>query len=248
MLNRSTKTVLAIVQARGGSKSLPHKNIKLLNGIPLVAYSIAAGLQAKSVGRVIVSTDDKKIAQIARDFGAEVPFMRPKKLARDDTPDLPVYQHALQWLKEHENYVPDIVVQLLPTSPLRPPECVDQAVAILLKNKAATSVRSVVRSGQNPYKMWRLGKRGYLRPLLKVPGLKEHYNQPRQKLPVTYWQIGHVTVIRSKIIMKGLMSGDRVLPLILGPQFTVDIDTEFDWSRAEWLIRNLKSPIVRPRA
>ena len=94
--------VLAIIPARGGSKGIPHKNIRDFAGFPLIAYSIAAGLQAESVTRVIVSTDDTEIAHVARDFGADVPFIRPKELAQDDTLDFPVFEHALLWLKENE--------------------------------------------------------------------------------------------------------------------------------------------------
>lgn len=238
--------VLAIIPARGGSKSFPRKNIKLLHGIPLIVYSIAAGLQAKSVTRVIVSTDDEEIARIARECGAEISFLRPASLARDETPDLPVFQHALKWLKEHENYVPDVIVQLRPTSPFRPAGLVDEAVSILLDDKRADCVRAVVPSGQNPYKMWRLGKRGYLHPLLEAPGIDEPYNMPRQKLPLTYWQTGHVDVIRYRTLIKGSMSGDRILPLILDPRYAIDIDTESDWSRAEWLMERLKLLIIRP--
>lgn len=239
--------VLAIIPARGGSKSLPRKNIKLLHGIPLIAYAIAAGLQAKSVTRVIVSTDDREITEIARRFGAEVPFMRPSKLARDDTRDLPVFQHALTWLAEHENYKPDVVVQLRPTSPIRPTECVDKAVGILLDNKTVDSVRAVVPSGQNPYKMWHLDNKGNMHQLLKAPGIKEPYNAPRQGLPQTYWQTGHVDVIRWATIMnKGSMSGDHILPLILDSRCAIDIDKESDLSRAEWLMDHLELSIVLP--
>ena len=106
--------VLAIVPARGGSKGIPRKNIRLFAGYPLVAYSIAAGLQATRVTRTIVSTDDAEIADVARGFGAEVPFMRPPELAADNTTDLPVFQHALKWLRDEEGYEPDVVVQLGP--------------------------------------------------------------------------------------------------------------------------------------
>lgn len=239
--------VLAIIPARGGSKSIPRKNIKLLHGIPLIVYSIAAGLQAKLVSRVIVSTDDDEIARIARRFGAEVPFMRPRELSSDDTLDLPVFQHALKWLKEHENYVPDVIVQLRPTSPFRPPKFVDKAVDILLADKTADSVRTIVTSTQNPYKMWRFTKRGYMHPLLKAPaGIAEPYNRLRQQLPVTYWQVGHVDVIRYKTLIKASMSGNHILPIALDPRYTIDIDTRADWSYAEWFMDRLKFPIVRP--
>lgn len=241
------QSVLAIIPARGGSKSIPRKNIKLLHGIPLIAYSIAAGLQANRVNRVIVSTDDDEIAKTARRFGTEVPFMRHTELALDDTPDLPVFQHALTWLRKHENYIPDVIVQLRPTSPFRPPKLVDQAVDILLDNKTADSVRTVIPSGQNPYKMWRAAKNGYINPLLKATGIAEPYNAPRQKLPLTYWQTGHVDAIRYKTIMtKSSMSGRRILPVILDPRYAIDIDTEADWSYAEWFMDHLNLSIVRP--
>jgi N-acylneuraminate cytidylyltransferase len=106
-LNQTVQTeVLALIPARGGSKSIPRKNIHPFAGHPLIAYSIAAGLAAETVTRVIVSTDDDEIAGIARRFGAQVPFIRPPEFSQDDTPDLPVFQHALDWLAEHENYQP----------------------------------------------------------------------------------------------------------------------------------------------
>lgn len=239
--------VLAIIPARGGSKSIPRKNIKLLHGIPLIAYSIAAGLKARLVNRVIVSTDDEEIAKIARRFGAEVLFKRPRKLAGNTTPDLPVFQHALKWLAEHEQYVPDIIVQLRPTSPVRPLGFVDDAIKILLKNKNADSVRGIVPSGQNPYKMWRMRKKKELQPLLTVPGITEPYNAPRQKLPKTFWQTGHIDVIRyATIINKGSMSGEHILPVMLESRYAIDIDSESDWLRAEEMIEKLKLSIVRP--
>ena len=128
--------VLAIVQARGGSKGLPRKNLRLLRGHPLVAYSIASGLAARSITRVIMSTDDEEIAEVARQYGAEVPFMRPAELADDDTPDFPLFEHALAWLAEHEDYRPETVVQLRPTTPLRPRGMLDEAVRHLARRSA----------------------------------------------------------------------------------------------------------------
>ncbi len=237
--------VLAIVPARRGSKSIPRKNAKLFLGHPLLAYSIAAGLQAKSVSRVIVSTDDEALAAIARQYGAEALFLRPAQYAQDDTPDLPVFKHALRWLAENEKYRPDIVVQLRPTSPLRPRGLVDRAVETLIKHKAADSVRGVVPAGQNPHKMWTLSSGGALQPLLKVKGLSEPYNAPRQGLPQTYWQTGHVDAIRAATILKkDSMSGEAIWSVLIDPQYSVDIDTLGDWRRAEWLAAELV--IVRP--
>ncbi|NIS83312.1 MAG: HAD hydrolase family protein [Anaerolineales bacterium] len=230
--------VLAIIPARAGSKSIPRKNIRLFAGHPLLAYSVAAGLQAEAVTRVIVSTDDEEFAEVARDYGAETPFLRPSELATDDTPDLPVFVHALQWLKEQENYEPEMVVQLRPTSPVRPPDCVDRAIEILRARPEVDSVRGVVPSGQNPYKMWRVNHEGRMEPLL-LDDLEEPFNMPRQKLPATYWQTGHIDVIRTSVLLdKGSMSGDVIMPLILDARYTVDIDTLRDWRRAEWLLLN----------
>jgi len=146
--------VLAIIPARGGSKSIPRKNIRPFAGHPLIAYSIAAGLAAKTVTRLIVSTDDEEIAAISRRYGAETPFIRPAEFSQDQTPDLPVFRHALHWLAEHEGYQPEIIVQLRPTSPVRRVAHIDQAVRILLERPEADSVRTVCVPFLNPYKMW----------------------------------------------------------------------------------------------
>jgi YrbI family 3-deoxy-D-manno-octulosonate 8-phosphate phosphatase len=240
--------VLAIIPARGGSKGLPRKNICQFAHFPLLAYSIEAGRQAESVTRTIVSTDDEEIASVARQFGADVPFLRPSELAQDNTTDLPVFQQALQWLADHERYLPKIVVQLRPTSPLRPRDLVDEAVRLLSSHPEADSVRGVVPAGQNPHKMWRIDpESGQMRPLLAVEGISEPYNAPRQVLPPVYWQTGHVDAIRSSTILeKNSMSGSTVLPVMIDPRYAVDIDSLFDLTRAEWLVYNAGLDIVDP--
>lgn len=242
----TTVEVLAIIPARGGSKSLPKKNIRTFARHPLLAYSIAAGLQSKMVDRVIVSTDDEETAKIAKSYGAEVPFSRPSELAGDSTLDYPVFVHALEWLEVEQGYVPDIIVQLRPTTPIRPRDCVDRGISLLLENPKADSVRAVVPSGQNPYKMWRITEDGFMKPLLEE-GIDEAYNQPRQNLPSTYWQTGHVDIFRRSVITeKKSITGEIVLPLILDPKYTVDIDSSLDWERAEWKLRNTDLDIFRP--
>lgn len=241
------REVLAIIPARGGSKGIPRKNVRLFAGHPLIAYSIAAARQSELVSRVIVSTDDEEIAGVARDYGAETPFLRPVELAQDQTLDLPVFQHALRWLEEQEGYRPEVVVQLRPTSPVRPPTLVDEAVQILLAHPEAHSVRGVVPAGQNPHKMWRIDpQNGHMTPLLQVPGLAEPYNAPRQVLPPVYWQTGHIDVIRPEVIQKGSMSGQVILPVMVDPAYTVDIDTPRDWARSEWLVWYSELEIVYP--
>ena len=240
--------ILALIPARGGSKGIPRKNIRDFAGYPLIAWSIAAGLQSHSVNRIIVSTDDDEIATVARAYGAEIPFMRPHELARDRTTDLPVFEHALKWLEEIEGYKPDIVVQLRPTSPIRPKDCVDSAVKVLIENSDADCVRGVVPAGQNPHKMWRF--KGYdqpMQPLLEVEGITEPYNAPRQILPPVYWQTGHIDAVRtSTITRKHSLTGNTIYPLVIDPRYTVDIDTLSDWARYEALVYQGGLDIVTP--
>jgi N-acylneuraminate cytidylyltransferase len=241
----SREGVLALIPARGGSKSIPRKNVRPLAGLPLISWSVAAARQAKSVDTVLVSTDDEEIRRVALAAGAEAPFLRPASLAEDGTTDHPVFEHALRWLERERGYRPAVVVQLRPTSPLRPPGMVDEGVALLAQFPEADSVRAVTSPTQNPYKMWRLHGR-YLSPLL-LDVAEEPYNMPRQKLPPTFWQTGHLEVIRRQTIL-GLssMTGTRVLPLMVDPSYAIDIDTMEQWSLAEWLLREGRVDVVRP--
>jgi N-acylneuraminate cytidylyltransferase len=227
--------ILALIPARGGSKGIPRKNIRSFAGYPLVAWSIAAAKQSQLVTRVIVSTDDEEIAAVAREWGAETPFLRPAEFAQDKTTDLPVFEHALKWLEDVEGYRPDILVQLRPTSPLRPRTMVDDAVRILLEHNDADCVRGVVPAGQNPFKMWRFnGEKKPLKPLLEVDGVPEPYNAPRQILPPVYWQTGHIDAIRDATIThKNSLTGDVIYPLLIDPKYTVDIDNLSDWAKYE---------------
>ena len=232
--------VLALIPARGGSKSIPRKNIIDFAGYPLIAYSIAAGLTAKTVTRVIVSTDDLEIAEISRKYGAEAPFFRPAQFSQDHTPDLPVFLHALEWLDENEGYQPDIVVQLRPTSPFRRVRHIDDAVYRLIERPDADAVRTVCVPFQNPFKMWRIGSDGLMIPIGTELGIQvEPFNQPRQILPEVYWQTGYVDAAwTDTILVKNSMTGDAILPLIIDPSEWVDIDSPDDWRRAERLIQS----------
>ena len=231
--------VLALIPARGGSKSIPRKNIKPFAGHPLIAYSIAAGQATKSISRLIVSTDDEEIARVARSYGAETPFLRPAELAQDRTTDLPVFQHALRWLHENEGYQPEIVVHLRPTSPLRRVWQIEQAIEKLLEHPEVDAVRTVSLPSQNPFKMYRIGANGLLQPLgweLGVPG--EPFNMPRQSLPEVYWHNGYVDAVWSKTILeKDSMTGTAMLPLVIDPSDCVDIDSLEDWKHAEAMLK-----------
>lgn len=229
---------LVIIPARGGSKSIPRKNIRTFAGYPLIAFSIAAGLASERISRVIVSTDDEEIAEIAKEYGAEVPFLRPEELSKDITPDLPVFQHALEWLQSNDQYQPQIVVQLRPTSPLRQKEHIDQAVRRLSERPDADSIRTICIPFQNPYKMWRIGADGFMQPLIST-NVSEAYNLPRQALPEVYWQTGYVDAAWSKTMLdKNSMTGDSILPLEIGAEEWIDIDSPDDWIRAERLFES----------
>lgn len=231
--------VLCLILARGGSKGIPRKNIRLLAGKPLIAYSIETARESPLIGRVVVSTDDKEIAEISRRYGAEVPFLRPKELAEDLTPDLPVFQHALRWLKEKEDYVPELVVDLRPTGPLRRVSTIERAIRLMLEHPEADSLRSVIWPSQTPFKMWRM-KEGYLKPLLLLEEFKEPYNMPRQILPEIFWQNGYIDIARPRVIMEeGLMSGRKILPLVIEEDY-IEIDYEESFLKAEKRIEAMK--------
>jgi N-acylneuraminate cytidylyltransferase len=231
--------VLAIIPARGGSKSIPRKNIRPFAGHPLIAYSIAAARAAETVTRVVVSTDDEEIAAVARRYGAETPFLRPAEFSQDNTPDLPVFRHALQWLDEYEDYRPEILVQLRPTSPFRRVAHIDSAVYRLIERPEADSVRTVCVPFQNPFKMWSIDLDGYMQPLVRFHGAEEPYNMPRQALPEVYWQTGYVdTAWSDTILTKNSMTGDRILPLVIDSSEWIDIDSPDDWRRAERLLES----------
>jgi N-acylneuraminate cytidylyltransferase len=228
--------VLALIPARGGSKSIPRKNIRSFAGHPLLAYSIAAGLAAESVTRLLVSTDEEEIAAIARKYGAETPFLRPAELSQDNTPDLPVFQHALQWLEENEGYRPEILVQLRPTSPLRRVWHIEQSIYQLLAHPEADAIRTVCEPFQNPFKMWQIDPEGFMQPLIHTE-YQEAYNMPRQLLPAVYWQTGYVDAAwRDTILEKSSMTGERILPLVIPPNDWIDIDSADDWRRAERML------------
>lgn len=238
MINK--KQILAVIPARGGSKSIPQKNIALLCGKPLIVYSIESARQSRYINRVIVSTDDKEIAAVAKVAGAEVPFLRPREISQDLTPDLPVFEHCLAWLKENAGYVPDIIVHLRPTGPLRTAAEIDEAIELLENYPEADSVRSVEEPPKPPYKMWK-PELAYIRPFVEdLPGLKDAHTAPRQMLPKVYQTTADIGIFRiGTILNKKSIIGDKVLPYYL-KRPTIDIDTKFDLEIAEYLMNKRK--------
>lgn len=230
--------MLAVVPARGGSKGIPRKNLQLLGGKPLVGLAVEAGLQAELVTRVVCSTDDEEIAGAARAAGAEVPFLRPAQLAQDASEDWPVFVHAIDWLETHEGWLPDLVVNLRPTSPLRRPSHIDHAIRILQESNA-DSVKSICLARQHPHKMWlrQADGRG-IEPYLTTPfRLSRGPDVPRAQLEDVYWQNGVVDVTRRAVIYEQrVMIGERVAGLVVEPDDSIDIDTPLDLALAELLL------------
>jgi CMP-N,N'-diacetyllegionaminic acid synthase len=208
------KRIVAIIPARGGSKGIPHKNIIDLKGFPLIAYSIAAARLSKSINRIIVSTDDIKIAKIAEKFGAEIPFLRPREYSTSKSTDLEFVQHALSWFQKNEGKVPDYLVHLRPTTPLRKPEMIDKAVKTLIKTKGATALRSVHEIRESPYKLFGM-KNNYLKGLFPGDSRSEYYNLPRQSFPPVYQPNGYVDVLVTSYVLKsGKMHGNKILGFV----------------------------------
>jgi len=237
--------VLGMVMARGGSKGVPRKNIRLLAGEPLVAYTIGEALRSTYITRRVISTEDAEIAAVAARYGAEVPFLRPAELAEDHVQDLPVIQHCLQALADTEGYRPDIVVHLRPTAPLRRAEHIDAGVALLLATPEADCVRSVTPAPQHPLKMWRIVD-DRLQPFVpeEVYGIAAAYNMPRQRLPAAYVQNGSVDVVRTATITeKQSMTGSVIVPLLMEEADSVNIDSLSDWERAEVLMQQRKPAV-----
>ena len=233
MAIRPRNGVLAIIPARSGSKSVPHKNIRPFRGKPLIAHSIEQALAAHNVDRVLVSTDSADYARVARDHGAEVPFLRPAAIAQDLSTDLEVFLHALNWLEEEESYRPELCLHLRPTYPVRAVADIEGAVAMLLARPDIDSVRSVTLAPHTPYKMWRLDEAsGLLRPLLECD-IPDAHNVARQALPPVYLQNAAIDVVRAEVLLNAhSMTGSRILPYRMSEIH--DIDTEFDFAAAAW--------------
>ena len=221
---------LGIIPARGGSKGIPKKNIAPLAGKPLLAYTIEqAADKASGLDKFVISTDDRGIADVAKSLGAEVPFLRPADLAEDDTPDLPVIQHALEFF----NWEPELIVILRPTCPLRTAEDISQSIG-LLKSPETHSVRSVTLAEHSPYWMYKVEED-------RLVKFAEGDYPRRQDLPQIYRLNGVVDATKASIVKKGSLYGDNIAPLIIEPERAIDIDTPQDLKIAEFLINESKN-------
>ena len=226
--------ILCIIPARSGSKGIFHKNIKLFHDKPLLAWSINQAQQSKYDMRIIVSTDSQQYATIANNHGAETPFLRPTEISQDLSTDYECIKHCLDWLKNNENYIPDIVLQLRPTQPLRKIETIDKCIDIFIENRNKyDSLRTVVEFEKSPYKMYNIVDNQLIPLFMEINNIKEPYNQCRQVLPKTYLHNGYIDIFNADIIHNNTISGLHIYPYVMNKNDVIDIDSNEDWVKAE---------------
>ncbi len=219
--------ILALIPARGSSKGIPRKNIKPIAGKPLIAWTIEAALSSQFLDAVVVSTEDEEIAEVARQWGSQVPFLRPQELAQDDTPGIDPVLHALKQLPEF-----DAMLVLQPTSPLRTTEDIDRCIGLAL-DLPASSVVSVSEPERHPYWMYRLGADQRLQPLIDVPPISR-----RQELPPVYAMNGALYYARTDWLWQHrTFVTNETAAYVMPPERSVDLDTLLDWKLAELLFK-----------
>ncbi|SEP70685.1 N-acylneuraminate cytidylyltransferase [Ectothiorhodospira magna] len=225
--------LLAIIPARGGSKGISRKNIKPLAGKPLIGWTIDQAMQANSIDRLIVSTEDEEIASVARQMGVDVPFMRPAALAEDDTPGIFPVLHALEHLPDY-----DWVLLLQPTSPLRTAEDIEGIVKLCLSSPESTSAVSICHVDKHPYWMYSKDASGTLYPL--IPDRPEITR--RQELPDAYALNGALYLARTDwLIRNRSFLGKETLGYLMPQERSIDLDTPLDWQLAEYFINNKRN-------
>jgi CMP-N,N'-diacetyllegionaminic acid synthase len=227
--------IIAIIPARSGSKGVPGKNITPLAGYPLIAYSIMAAKMIPGVSRVIVSTDSEEYAAIAIKYGAEAPFIRPTDISNDKSTDVELFLHALNWFAENENYVPDYILHLRPTTPLRDPVIMNEALQLILGSKEATSLRSGHAAPESPFKWFLKDEQGYFKGL-REDLTPELINLPRQSFPTAYISNGYIDILIGPYITKTQrLHGDKMM--IFESPFCAQVDTKEDFNYLEYQIQ-----------
>lgn len=225
--------ICAVIPARGGSKGVPRKNVKLFAGLPLIAHTIDAARKARGLDRVIVSTDDEEIARVAREHGADVPFLRPAELSGDDVPTLPVLLHAARWLEDAaQGPRIEAMVTLQPTSPLRRAEHIDEAIT-RWRQTGADAVVTVCRAERNPYWMGTLSGDRFV-------SLMEDFGtyRSRQSLPPVYRLNGAVYVTARRVLFdEGKILGADTRAIVMSNDDSLDIDTLADFAAGEAMMR-----------
>ena len=227
---------MAVVPARSGSKGVPNKNIRELSGKPLLAYSIVAAQKASLIDRIIVSTDSDEYAFLAKEYRAEIPFLRPSEYADDKSTDYDFVKHLLDWLADNENTLPEYIVHLRPTTPFRNPDVLDDAIKKFIINEKATSLRSAHKMSESAYKQFELDDK-YFKTICTGNFDLDDANNGRQSFAATYAPNGYVDILKtSHILSKKLLHGKRVMGYIT--DYTTEVDTEEDFEFLEWQINN----------
>lgn len=231
------KRILAVITARGGSKGVPRKNVKDLGGRPLIAYSIEVAKQSGLISHLIVSTDDEEIANMAKEFGADVPFMRPVELAGDTVVHADVMKHAVGFMEERLGIFFDYVVILQPTSPFRLVGDIDETLKVLMESGADSGVSMMELDGDHPIKIKKMEGNQVLPYCLSEPeGVR------RQDLPKAYKRSSAVYAVKRDVLMnQGMIFGGSTVGYVVPNERSIDIDTEYDWLRAEYMLKKLRS-------
>jgi len=232
--------VVAIIPARSGSKGVPDKNIRLLAGAPLIAYSITAARLTANIDRVIVSTDSVLYADIAHKYGAEVPFIRPEEISGDNSTDYDFIKHILDWIQDNEGYRPTYLVHLRPTTPLREISHIKTAIDLIQKAEHATALRSVHEMPESAYKAFEI-EGNYLKSVGSGSFDLDAANDPRQRFNKTYQANGYVDVIKTSYVMENeKIHGDQVIAYIT--PYVVEVDTLADFDYLEYQVA--KEPMI----
>ena len=225
--------ILCIIPARSGSKGIPHKNIKYFYDRPLLAWSIKQAQESKYKMRIIVSTDSSEYANISNKYGAETPFLRPADISQDLSTDYECMKHCLDWLNVNEKYIPDIILHLRPTQPMRKVDTINKCLDIFIENRNTyDSLRTVVEFQKSPYKMYNIINNQLIPLFTNINDIKEPFNHCRQVLPKTYLHNGYIDIFNSNIIYKNTISGSKIFPYLMNEDDTIDIDTDLDWEKA----------------
>ena len=228
--------IVALVPARSGSKGLKDKNILPLDGHPLIGFSIIVAKQSELINEVYVTTDSKKYCQISESYGAAVPFLRPVEISEDMSTDKEFFLHFIEWCRSKRNKIPDMIIHLRPSTPLRDFCLIDKAIQKFIDNSEASALRSCQNTELTPYKMF-FERGGHMEPCMIDAKYKESYNQPRQAFQKTYLPNGYVDIIRPEVLIDtGLLHGDKIL-LNLTP-VTADIDDISDYESAKHLLNS----------
>ena len=232
--------ILAIIPARGGSKGIPYKNIKLLNGIPLIEYTTTSAIKSRYINRIVVSTDDAQIADLSINLGVEVPFLRPSYLANDDSPSLPVFIHTLQELEKLDGYKPDIIIILQPTSPLRLTSHIDEALELYLTSNCDSLVSICdVPHNMNPFSVMNIDSSSMLKNFMDF----DEKNNLRQKKPNFVARNGAGIYIFNYdcLMKKNSIYGNTIVGYRMDKISSIDIDDYFDWEVASLFLSKKNS-------